>query len=130
VRPDDVALGGVTTVFPEGHIDAPEAAAMLIRVEDNAMLTNHAWAPRGNVAFSKICTHAGCPVAIYRHADYTLYCPCHQSEFSVLFGARPVAGPATRALPQLALDISSDGYLIARGDFLGPVGPDEWNRPA
>jgi ubiquinol-cytochrome c reductase iron-sulfur subunit len=130
VRPDDIALGGVTTVFPEGNVDAREAAALLIRVESNAMLTNHAWAPRGNVAFSKICTHAGCPVAIYRHADYRLSCPCHQSEFSVLFGAKPVAGPATRALPQLRLDISPDGYLIARGDFSGPVGPDDWNRRA
>ncbi len=128
--PDDIALGGVTTVFPEGHVGAQDAAALLIRVEDNAMLTNHAWAPRGNVAFSKICTHAGCPVAIYRHADYMLYCPCHQSQFSVLFGARPVAGPATRALPQLKLEIGADGYLAARGDFSGPVGPDDWNRPA
>ena len=130
LRPDDIALGGVTTVFPEGHVGAPNTAALLIRVGDDAMLTNHAWAPRGNVAFSKICTHAGCPVAIYRHADYMLYCPCHQSQFSVLFGARPVAGPATRALPQLELEIGPDGYLVARGDFSGPVGPDDWNRPA
>jgi ubiquinol-cytochrome c reductase iron-sulfur subunit len=129
VRPDDIAVGGVTTVFPEGSIDAAEAATLLIRVESNAMLTNHAWAPRGNVAFSKICTHAGCPVAIYRHGDYMLYCPCHQSEFSVLFGAKPVSGPATRALPQLRLDINRDGYLVARGDFSAPVGPDDWNRP-
>ncbi len=130
LRPDDIALGGVTTIFPEGHVGAPDAAALLIRVEDDAVLTNQTWAPRGNVAFSKICTHAGCPVAIYRHADYRLYCPCHQSQFSVLFGARPVAGPATRALPQLALEIGADGYLVARGDFSGPVGPDDWNRPA
>jgi ubiquinol-cytochrome c reductase iron-sulfur subunit len=130
VRPDDIALGGVTTVFPEGHVGARDTAALLIRVEDDAMLTNHAWAPRGNVAFSKICTHAGCPVAIYRHADHMLYCPCHQSEFSVLFGARPVAGPATRALPQLELGVDPDGYLVARGDFSGPVGPDDWDRPA
>jgi ubiquinol-cytochrome c reductase iron-sulfur subunit len=129
VRPDDVSVGGVTTVFPEGHVGADEAAALLIRVEDDAMLTDHALAPQGNVAFSKICTHAGCPVAIYRHADYTLYCPCHQSEFAVLFGAKPVAGPATRALPQLGLEIGPDGYLIARGDFNAPVGPDEWSRP-
>lgn len=130
LRPDDIAIGGVTTVFPEGHIGANDAAALLIRVEDNAMLTNQTWAPRGNVAFSKICTHAGCPVAIYRHADYMLYCPCHQSQFSVLFGAKPVAGPATRALPQLELAIGADGYLVARGDFSGPVGPDNWSRPA
>ena len=127
--PDDIAIGGVATVFPEGHVGAQDAAALLIRVEDDAMLTNHAWAPRGNVAFSKICTHAGCPVAIYVHLDHMLYCPCHQSQFSVLFGARPVAGPATRALPQLELGIGADGYLVARGDFNGPVGPDDWNRP-
>jgi ubiquinol-cytochrome c reductase iron-sulfur subunit len=130
LRPDDIARGGMTTVFPEGHVGAPSAAALLIRVEDDAMLTNQGWAPRGNVAFSKICTHAGCPVAIYRQADYTLYCPCHQSQFAVLFGARPIAGPATRALPQLRLAIGPDGYLAARGDFSGPVGPDDWNRPA
>jgi len=130
LKPDDIAVGGVTTVFPEGHIGSGDAAALLIRVEADAMLTNHAWAPRGNVAFSKICTHAGCPVAIYRHADYMLYCPCHQSQFSVLFGAKPVAGPATRALPQLELAIGADGYLVARGDFSGPVGPDNWSRPA
>jgi len=129
VRPDDIALGGVTTVFPEGHVGARDTAALLIRVEDDAMLTNPAWAPRGNVAFSKICTHAGCPVAIYRHADYMLYCPCHQSQFAVLYGARPVAGPATRALPQLRLEIGPHGYLVARGDFSGPVGPDDWDRP-
>jgi ubiquinol-cytochrome c reductase iron-sulfur subunit len=130
LRPDDIAIGGVTTVFPEGHVGAQNAAALLIRVEDDAMRTNHAWAPQGNVAFSKICTHAGCPVAIYVHLDHMLYCPCHQSQFSVLFGARPVAGPATRALPQLELEIGADGYLVARGDFSGPVGPDDWNRPA
>jgi ubiquinol-cytochrome c reductase iron-sulfur subunit len=129
VRPDDIAVGGVTTVFPEGRPMSGDAATLLIRVEPGAMLTDNALAPHGNVAFSKICTHAGCPVAIYRHADYLLYCPCHQSEFAVLFGAKPVSGPATRALPQLGLDVGPDGYLIARGDFSGPVGPDDWNRP-
>ena len=88
------------------------------------------WTPGGNVAYSKICTHAGCPVAIYRHASYQLYCPCHQSVFDVLDAARPVSGPATRALPQLGLDVDSAGYLIARGDYAEPVGPDEWWRPA
>jgi ubiquinol-cytochrome c reductase iron-sulfur subunit len=58
-----------------------------------------------------------------------LYCPCHQSVFDVLDAARPLSGPATRALPQLALDVDAAGYLIARGDFSEPVGPDEWDRP-
>jgi ubiquinol-cytochrome c reductase iron-sulfur subunit len=133
LRADDVVVGGVETVFPEHAIGAPEAAVMLIRVQEGAVSAppeRSGWTPRGNVAYSKICTHAGCPVAIYRHADYTLYCPCHQSEFAVLFGAKPVAGPATRALPQLGLDIDADGFLIARGDFDAPVGPDRWDRPA
>jgi len=43
--------------------------------------------------------------------------------------ARPVSGPATRALPQLALDVDAQGYLIAQGDYMDPVGPDEWSRP-
>lgn len=128
VRTDDVSLGGVMTVFPEGHVEAAEAAVLLIRVEDDALTERRDWAPGGNLAFSKICTHAGCPVAIYRHADHTLYCPCHQSEFAVLSGAKPVAGPATRALPQLGLDVRGDGYLVARGDFSAPVGPDDWSR--
>jgi len=129
VRPGDVAVGGVTTVFPEGRLDAGDAATLLIRVDVDAMMTDHALSPNGNLAFSKICTHAGCPVAIYRHADYLLYCPCHQSQFAVLFGAKPVSGPATRALPQLGLEVGPDGYLVARGDFNAPVGPDDWNRP-
>ena len=133
VRADDVAVGGVETVFPEHAVGAPEAAVLLIRVQDGAVAAppeRRDWTPRGNVAYSKICTHAGCPVAIYRHADYTLYCPCHQSEFAVLFGAKPIAGPATRPLPQLGLDVDHDGFLVARGDFDGPVGPDRWDRPA
>jgi len=131
VRADTLVVGGVTTVFPAGHIDAPAAATMLIRLPPDVLRVapgRAGWAPDGNVAYSKICTHAGCPVAIYRHASYELYCPCHQSVFDVLDAARPVGGPATRALPQLALDVDAEGYLVARGDFDEPVGPDSWWR--
>jgi ubiquinol-cytochrome c reductase iron-sulfur subunit len=117
VRADDLAIGGVETVFPQGKVDLPESAAMLIRLDQQT-----------NVAFSKICTHAGCPVAIYRQASRQLYCPCHQSVFNVLEDARPVSGPAPRPLPKLALDVDGAGYLIAKGDFDGPVGPDTWWR--
>ena len=133
LRADDVAVGGVETVFPEQHVGAPESATLLIRLQDDALRTRPdriGWAPRGNVAYSKICTHAGCPVAIYRHESYQLYCPCHQSVFDVLDAARPLSGPATRALPQLALDVDAAGFLIARGDFTEPVGPDDWWRTA
>jgi ubiquinol-cytochrome c reductase iron-sulfur subunit len=116
LRSDTLDVGGVATVFPEGHIGAPESATLLIRV------------PSGPVAYSKICTHAGCPVALYRRSAHQLYCPCHGSLFDVLDAAKPIGGPATRALPQLALDVDRDGYLIARGDFDAPVGPDSWER--
>lgn len=131
LRADDLVVGAVETVFPQGRTDAPESAVLLLRVRDDAMRLPPAradWVRQGNVAFSKICTHAGCPVALYRHATQELYCPCHQSVFDVPSGAQPKSGPATRALPQLALDVDNEGYLIARGDFTDPVGPDEWWR--
>jgi len=131
VRADTLIEGAVTTVFPAGHVGAPAAAAMLIRLPSDVLRVQPGragWAPAGNVAYSKICTHAGCPVAIYRQESYQLYCPCHQSVFDVLDAARPISGPATRALPQLALAVDADGYLVARGDYTEPVGPDSWWR--
>jgi ubiquinol-cytochrome c reductase iron-sulfur subunit len=132
VRADTLLVGGVTTVFPAHHVGAPAAATMLIRLPPDFLRVTPGragWAPGGNVAYSKICTHAGCPVAVYRRKSYQLYCPCHQSLFDVLDAARPVGGPATRALPQLALDVDADGYLVARGDFSEQVGPDSWDCP-
>jgi ubiquinol-cytochrome c reductase iron-sulfur subunit len=79
------------------------------------------------VGYSKICTHAGCPVGLYRAAQHQLLCPCHQSTFDVLEGARPVFGPAARPLPQLPIEVDADGYLVATGDFPEPVGPSFWN---
>jgi ubiquinol-cytochrome c reductase iron-sulfur subunit len=135
LRPDDLAVGGVETVFPEGNVNAPESATVLLRLppgtnEHDTDGARRDWIQSGNVAFSKICTHAGCPVAIYREASRELYCPCHQSIFDVMRAGKPVSGPATRALPQLGLDVDADGYLIARGDYNEPVGPDSWGRTA
>jgi ubiquinol-cytochrome c reductase iron-sulfur subunit len=117
VRADELDVGGVTTVFPEGNVDAPETAAILIRLDE-----------QHTVAYSKICTHAGCPVAIYRRASQQLYCPCHQSVFDARDGAKRLSGPAPRPLPQLPLQVDGGGYLVADGDFDGPVGPDTWWR--
>jgi len=131
LKADDLARNAVETVFPQNKIGQPDSATLLIRLQDDLVREQpgHAgWTPQGNIAYSKICTHAGCPVAIYRQESYQLYCPCHQSVFDVLDAAKPLAGPATRALPQLALDVDAEGYLIARGDFDAPVGPDEWWR--
>jgi len=116
IRVDRLIAGGIETVFPQDGVDIPDASAVLIRL------------PTGYVAYSKICTHAGCPVALYRAHSQQLYCPCHQSLFDVLDGAKNVSGPAPRPLPGLPLDVDANGYLIARGDFDGPVGPDDWGR--
>ena len=128
---DRLASGGIQTVFPLGGVNLPDAPAVLIRLPLDTLEGpgQNAGATRdGYVAFSKICTHAGCPVALYREQTHQLYCPCHQSRFDVLNGAANLSGPAPRPLPQLALGIDASGYLIARGDFNAPVGPDEWDR--
>lgn len=131
VRADALALGSILTVFPEGLTQAADSVAVLIRVEEDRLRpASHpaeGWAPRGNVAYSKICTHVGCPVGLYQKAVHELLCPCHQSTFDVLDGARPVFGPAARPLPQLPLDVDPQGFLVARGDFDAPVGPGFWN---
>lgn len=117
VSHDRLVAGGIETVFPQGALENPDAPAVLIRGEDGAYR-----------AFSKVCTHAGCPVALYRRASQQLICPCHQSIFDVNDAAKNISGPAPRPLPALALGVDAEGYLIARGDFDAPVGPDDWDR--
>ena len=117
-------------MFPEG-VEAHEDAATLVISVDPALLgdgVNADWVVDGNVAYSKICTHVGCPVGLYRESEHSLLCPCHQSTFDVLDGARVVFGPAPRPLPQLPLGVDGEGYLIALGDYPEPVGPTFWNR--
>jgi ubiquinol-cytochrome c reductase iron-sulfur subunit len=130
IRPGDLPLGGVQTVFPSGEVGRPDSQTLLIRVraEDLRLSAGRAdWAPQGAIGYSKICTHAGCPVGLYRAEEHALLCPCHQSTFDVLRGAVPIFGPAARPLPQLPLDVDGDGYLVARGDFPEPVGPGFWD---
>lgn len=128
----DLEVGSVVTVFPEGYAGSPVSQTLLIRVEPGSLQlppARLAWAPDGYIAFSKICTHAGCPVGLYQQKTHQLLCPCHQSTFDVLRGAARVFGPATRALPQLPLMAGPDGLLRARSDFTEPVGPGFWDRP-
>jgi ubiquinol-cytochrome c reductase iron-sulfur subunit len=123
-------IGGVLTVFPDGDDTDPNAATLLIRVEPELLRLAPeamALAPGGYVAYSKVCTHAGCPVGLYRAAQHTLICPCHQSEFDVLTGAPPISGPAVRALPQLPIRLEADGTFVALDDFPEPVGPSFWD---
>jgi ubiquinol-cytochrome c reductase iron-sulfur subunit len=131
VRAVDVPLEGLVTVFPEGSPDSADGQAVLVRVAEGLIQPKAGredWSPNGLVAYSKICTHAGCPVGLYQATSHQLLCPCHQSTFDVLHHARPQIGPAAAPLPQLPLAIDADGYLMARGDFSEPVGPSYWRR--
>ena len=127
----DLEVGSVVTIFPEGFVGSAVSQALLIRVEPGSLQLppeRRAWAPDGFVAYSKICTHAGCPVGLYHASTHRLLCPCHQSTFDVLRGATPVFGPASRSLPQLPLQAGADGVLRARADFQEPVGSGFWER--
>jgi ubiquinol-cytochrome c reductase iron-sulfur subunit len=131
VRPDDLVVGSVVTVFPEGNTEAADAQTLLIRLAANQYRPRpgrETWAVGDVVAFSKICPHAGCPVGLYEPDTHKLYCPCHQSVFDVLDAAQPKSGPATRPLPQLPLAVDTDGYLVAQSDYHEPTGPGFWNR--
>ncbi|HET8583004.1 MAG TPA: Rieske 2Fe-2S domain-containing protein [Jatrophihabitans sp.] len=150
VSPDDLEPGGIATVFPgvteetawgtNGVTDAA-SPTLLIRLRPGQTIKNprkgqahFGWPPESPeyVAFSKICTHAGCPASLYEQQTGRLLCPCHQSQFQVLEDAKPVFGPATRSLPQLPLgvEVGADGrqYFVARHDFIEPIGPGYWYR--
>jgi ubiquinol-cytochrome c reductase iron-sulfur subunit len=120
----------VLTVFPEGHTQAADSQTLLIKTPAGLFHPKRGretWSPNDIVGFSKICTHAGCPVGLYQAATAQLFCPCHQSVFYVPTGCTPTSGPATRPLPQLPLSIDPQGYVIAQSDFPEPVGPEFWN---
>jgi ubiquinol-cytochrome c reductase iron-sulfur subunit len=131
VLASDVPLDGLVTVFPAGHPESADGQVVLVRVRPDRLRLppdRAAWAPDGLVAYSKVCTHAGCPVGLFEARTGQLLCPCHQSAFDVLDGATPVFGPAARALPQLPIEIDDEGYVVARSDFHEPIGPSFWNR--
>ena len=126
LKPEDVVTGGIATVWPQGAIQAEDASVVLVRLSGVQPMrpTNLDWVVNGElVAYSKLCTHAGCPVGLFRERDNALFCPCHQSTFDAARGAVPTFGPAARALPQLPLGVDDEGYLVALGDFTEQVGP-------
>jgi ubiquinol-cytochrome c reductase iron-sulfur subunit len=134
---EGIVVGELVTAFPEGAKKEDFASpVVVVRVRDDELelpSERSGWAPRGLVAYSKICTHAGCAVSEYRYPLYdptspapALVCPCHYSTFSVTKGGDRIFGPAGRALPQLPLEIDGDGHLVAAGDFSGRVGPSWW----
>jgi ubiquinol-cytochrome c reductase iron-sulfur subunit len=119
----DLDVDSAVTVFPEDAIGDAQSQAMLIRLPDGI-----AQSAQGYIVYSKICTHAGCPVALYRAGAKELMCPCHQSVFDVTAQGAVVSGPADHALPRLPIEVGADGILRAAGDFPEPVGPSFWER--
>ena len=151
MRPEDIDAGGMETVFPwresdgdgttvESHERLSEIAmgvrnpVMLIRIKpaDISKVVKRQGQESFNFgelfAYTKVCSHLGCPASLYEQQTYRILCPCHQSQFDALHFARPIFGPAARALAQLPITIDKDGYLVANGDFAEPVGPAFWER--
>lgn len=132
---DDLAVGGVATVFPRGKERTTEGQAVdqtiVVRIAEDDFTTEpgrETWGPKGYIAYSKLCSHLGCPVGLYEQALEVLVCPCHQSMFDVRRGAQPTFGPAPRPLPQLPLYIDEDGFLRSQSGYQEPVGPGYWER--
>lgn len=156
MRPEDLAAAAMETVFPlpeedvndgdlydptrdvyETHmhsIHGARNAVMLIRLRssDAAKVVERVGQEDFHFgdyyAYSKICTHIGCPTSLYEAQTNRILCPCHQSQFDALHYGKPVFGPAARALPQLPITVDEDGYLVAAGNFVEPVGPAFWER--
>ncbi|MEY2628426.1 MAG: hypothetical protein RLZ23_1382 [Actinomycetota bacterium] len=138
IKASDLEVGAVAQVLPE--IEDPEHrklsdigkdAVLLIRLrpeEFNLEADRLAMTHEGIIAFSKICSHMGCAVALYEQQTKHLLCPCHQSTFDVTRAAKVIFGPAARPLPQLDITVDSEGYLVARNPFSEPVGPSFWER--
>ncbi len=120
VRVTDLNVDSAVTVFPAGAVGDAQSQATLIRLPDGGA--------DGYVAYSRLCTHAGCPVALYRARTKQLLCPCHQSLFDVVDDGAVVSGPADHPLPRLPIEVGADGILRATGDFPQPVGPGFWER--
>jgi ubiquinol-cytochrome c reductase iron-sulfur subunit len=147
IRPADVSVGGQLTVFPgipggatNAHADSPTllinlraddaATARANNVKGTGSDIDHSDYMYGNfIAYSKICTHAGCPASLYEQQTNRLLCPCHQSQFMITNNATPIFGPANRPLPQLPITVDAEGFFVAKSDYTATVGPDFWERP-
>jgi ubiquinol-cytochrome c reductase iron-sulfur subunit len=140
VRPADLQIGGLISAIPENLPEVEEeegslnergkAAVILVRMAPDEIRSQQGdnWDHEGILCFSKICTHVACPISLYEQQTHHLLCPCHQSTFDLADSANVVFGPAARALPQLAITVDDEGYLVARGDFAEPIGPSFWER--
>lgn len=137
IKASEVAMNSIFHIMPEGLTEETEnflderakAAAVIVRIDPALSKDAESFANghEGILAFSKICTHVGCPVALYEQQTHHMLCPCHQSTFDVTDGAKVIFGPAHRPLPQLPIEVDAEGYLVAKGDFPEPIGPSFWD---
>jgi ubiquinol-cytochrome c reductase iron-sulfur subunit len=140
IRPEDIPVGGLVSALPanikeiekaEHNMNARgKAAIILVRMEPDEIRgqQGEGWDFQGILAYSKICTHVGCPIALYEHRTHHLLCPCHQSTFDLADAGNVVFGPAARRMPQLPIGVNEEGFLVARAPFAEPVGPSFWER--
>ncbi len=138
IKPSDLEVGAVAQVLPALKAGEERTlenigkdAVLLIRLNPNDFNLDSqrlSWTHDGIIAFSKICSHMGCAVALYEQQTKHLLCPCHQSTFDVTRAAKVIFGPAARPLPQLAITVDAEGYLVAQQPFTEPVGPSFWER--
>jgi ubiquinol-cytochrome c reductase iron-sulfur subunit len=148
IKPEWVRVGQLVNAEPEifyngepygeetieGHdqlIEKTKAAIIVVRMQPDDITPSSGrenWGVEGILAYSKICTHVGCPISLWEQQTHHLLCPCHQSTFDLADNGKVIFGPAARALPQLPLAVDEEGYLIATSDFKEPVGPSFWER--
>ncbi len=135
IKASDVTIGSVYHVLPEGieEVDEPlnakaKASVILVRLDPQEIRSakQRDWGFEGIVAYSKICTHVGCPVGLYEQQTHHLLCPCHQSTFDMTEDCKVIFGPAGRPLPQLPISVDDEGYLVAEDSFAAAVGPSYW----
>ena len=140
IKPQDLAIGTLVSASPEdldkvqeieGNQNARAKASIILvrmRPEEIRSQQGKGWDYQGILAFSKICTHVGCPIALYQQRTHALLCPCHQSTFDLADSGKVIFGPAAREMPQLPITVDEQGYLVAQSDFKQPVGPSFWER--
>ncbi|MET1059059.1 MAG: Rieske 2Fe-2S domain-containing protein [Nocardioides sp.] len=151
IKPSDVAIGQLVNAQPEGlvpvaeerpgviylegvelNVEKAKSSLIVVRMEpDDITFSKDSpenWQIDGILAYSKICTHVGCPISLYEQQTHHVLCPCHQSTFDLADGAAVIFGPAARPLPQLPITVDDEGYLVAQSDFTEPVGPSYWER--
>jgi ubiquinol-cytochrome c reductase iron-sulfur subunit len=138
LRPEDLDVGTMVSASPAAVLTAGDntndmmslSAILLVRMNPADIKSQQEidWGYQGIVAFSKICTHVGCPVQLYEQQTHHMLCPCHQSTFDLSDDGRVIFGPAARSLPQLPITVNADGYLVAKSGFTQPVGPSFWER--